>query len=399
MASTEYNIPIWPGSSSFTAGNTPFGIYDNDTSFQTDIDKFATYCALRLGYPITDIELQDVNFYASFEQAIAEYSSLVNQSNIKDNILYITGAPTSTNLTQKPVYNNLDFLITLSQDYGSEAGVGGTISWRTGSIAISSGQQTYDLNALVRDTLHPTDNIEIKRVFHNAPPAISRYFDPFIGTGMGSQNLLGEFGFGGMSPAVTFMMMPMYADLLRLQAIEFNDQIRKSAYGFEIINNNLKIFPLPTSNFTLHFEYILKSDRANPNRFPTTGSLVSDISNAPYNFIPYENINSVGKNWIFTYGLACAMELLGWVRSKYSSVPIPNADITLNGPELISTSQTIKQDLIEKLRADLDVMSRRNQMEKAAEEAQFLNDQIGKIPLKIYIGAMLPYILALPGVL
>ena len=386
MAGTEYNIPIWPGSSSFTTGNTPFGIYDTDTTFQTDIDKFARFCALRLGYPITDIELQDINFYAAFEEAVTEYSSQVNQSNIKDNLLYITGAPTSNDLTQKVVPNNLDFLITLSQDYGSEAGVGGTIPWRTGSISVSKGEQTYDLNTLVRDTLHPDDNIEIKRVFHNAPPAISRYFDPFLDTGLGSQNLLEQFGMGNFSPAVTFLMMPMYSDLLRLQAIEFNDQIRKSAYGFEIINNNLKLFPIPTSNFTLHFDYILKSERANPNRFNTSGSLVSDTSNAPYDFIPYQNINSVGKRWIWDYGLACVMELLGWVRSKYSSIPIPNADVTLNGPDLLSNSQTMKQDLIEKLRTDLEGMSRRNQMEKAAEEAQFLQDQIGKIPLKIYIG-------------
>lgn len=386
MAGTEYNIPIWPGSSSFSSGSTPFGIYDSDTTFQTDIDKFARFCALRLGYPITDIELQDINFYAAFEEAVTEYSSQVNQSNIKDNILYITGAPTSNDLTQKVVSSNLDFLVTLAQDYGSEANVGGTIPFRTGSIAVSQSQQTYDLNQLVRDSLHPTDNIEIKRVFHNAPPAISRYFDPFLDTGLGSQNLLEQFGMGNFSPAVTFMMMPMYSDLLRLQAIEFNDQIRKSAYGFEIINNNLKLFPIPTSNFKLHFEYILKSDRANPNRFNTSGSLVSDTSNAPYNFIPYQSINSVGKRWIWDYGLACVMELLGWVRSKYSSIPIPNADITLNGPELLSNSQTLKQDLLEKLRTDLEGMSRRNQMEKASEEAQFLNDQMSKIPFKIYVG-------------
>jgi hypothetical protein len=386
MAGTEYNIPIWPGSSSFTVGSTPFGLYDTDTAFVNDADKFAKFCALRLGYPITDIELQDVNFYTCMEEATTEYSSLINQNNIKDNLLYIQGAPTTTNLVGKTIGSNLDFVITLASDYGAEAGVGGTVSWRTGSINVQQGQQQYDLNALVRDELYPDDNIEIKRVFHNAPPAIKRFFDPFMDTGLGSHNMLEQFGFGGMSPSVTFLMMPMYSDLLRLQTIELNDQVRKSAYGFEVINNNVKLFPIPTQDFKLHFEYILKSDRANPLRFAASGSTVSDTSNAPYDFIEYQNINSVGKRWIWDYGLACVMELLGWVRSKYSSIPIPNADITLNGPDLLSNSQTMKERLLETLKTDLESLGRRNQMEKSAEEAQFLNDQLGKVPLKIYVG-------------
>jgi hypothetical protein len=386
MAGTEYNIPIWPGSSSFSPGGTPFGLYDNDTSFQSDADKFAHFCATRLGYPITDVELQDINFYTCLEEAISEYSSQVNQNNIKDNILYVTGAPTDTNLTGKVVSNNLDFIVTLAQDYGGEAGVGGQVSWRTGSIEIEEGKQRYDLNEIFRDQFHPDDNIEIKRVFHNAPPAIKRYFDPFLDTGLGSQNLLEQFGFGNFSPAVTFLMMPMYSDLLRLQAIEFNDQIRKSAYGFEVINNNLKLFPVPPEPFTLHFEYILKSDRANPLRYNTSGSQVSDTSNVPYDFIEYQNINSVGRRWIWDYGLACAMELLGWVRSKYSSIPIPNADVTLNGADLLSNAQTMKDRLLDKLKEDLEALTRRNQMEKTKEEAEFLQEQLNKVPLKIYIG-------------
>jgi hypothetical protein len=386
MAGSEFNIPIWPGSSSFSASLTPFGLYDTDASFITDADKFANFAAQRLGYPITDIELQDVNFYTCLEEAISEYSSLVNQSNIKDNILYVTGAPTSTDLTGKVVANNLDFVVTLAQDYGGEAGVGGQVQWQTGSINAVTGQQDYDLNELVRDTLHPDDNIEIKRVFHNAPPAIKRYFDPFLDTGAGSQNMLEGFGFGGMSPAVTFLMMPMYADLLRLQAIELNDTVRKSHYGWEIIDNRLKLFPIPVTNFKVHFEYILKSERANPLRYNTSGSQVSDTSNVPYDFIPYGSITSVGQRWIWDYGLACVMEMLGWVRSKYSSIPIPNADITLNGADLLSNSQTMKDRLLEQLKTDLEALSRRNQMEKASEEAQFLNDQMSKIPLKIYIG-------------
>ena len=79
------NIQIWPGSSSFFPGDTPFGFYDNDLDFQTDVDKFAIFASRRLGYPIVDIELQDINFYTAFEMAAIEYSNQINQVNIVNN--------------------------------------------------------------------------------------------------------------------------------------------------------------------------------------------------------------------------------------------------------------------------------------------------------------------------
>ena len=69
------NIPIWTGTSTFSPGDTPFGFYDTDLQFQNDIDKFAIFAARRLGYPIVDIELQDLNFYAAFEEAVTTYGN------------------------------------------------------------------------------------------------------------------------------------------------------------------------------------------------------------------------------------------------------------------------------------------------------------------------------------
>ena len=70
-------IPIWPGSSSFNTvvNPTPFGFYDNDTDFRNDADKVATYIVQRLGYPLIDVELQDINLYSCFEEAVTEYGA------------------------------------------------------------------------------------------------------------------------------------------------------------------------------------------------------------------------------------------------------------------------------------------------------------------------------------
>lgn len=386
MAVSTTEIGIWPGSSSFSAGQTPFGFYDSDTDFVSDADNFSDWAAKKLGYPIADVELQDVNFFTCLEEAVTEYGYQVNLQNIKDNMLNLIGSDKSVELRDKVVSSTIGHVIDLASDYGSEAGSGGTITYKTGSIAISQSLQTYDLNKLFRDSREPSESIEIKRIYHNATPGIVRYFDPYLDTGLGASNMLDQFGFGNFSPAVSFLMMPMFHDLLRLQAIEFNDQIRKSAYGFELINNQLKIFPIPTTNFKLHFDYIRRSDRNDPTRLNYTGSLISDSSNVPYSRMTYSSINSVGKRWIFRYGAALAKDMLGNVRSKYAQIPIPGAEVSLNGDTLLSQAQTEKEQLIEELRTDLEALSRRNQMEKNAEEAQFLQDQMNKIPLKVYIG-------------
>ena len=384
------NIPIWPGSASFTTGSTPFGLYDADTVFVTASNNTAEWCAKRLGYPITDIELQDINFFACFEEAVTEYGAQVNTYNIRDNMLNLYGSSTGSNLTQQKISSNMGGLIELATEYGVEAGSGGNVTYYTGSIEMNSKQQIYDLTNSSLVTLESgtagTTEIEIKRIFHEAPPAIVKYFDPFVGTGLGSQNMLEGFGWGNYSPGVSFMMMPMNADLLRMQAIEFNDQIRKSAYTFELVNNRLKLFPIPNgSNFTkVYFEYIKKDDRSNALKGNT--NRVSDFSNVPYQDITYSLINAVGVQWIRRYTLALTKEMLGYVRGKYSGIPIPNAEVTLNGSDLISAGQTEKEGLITELKEILDTMSRQAQLERKQAEADSMQQQMNKIPLKIYIG-------------
>jgi len=193
------------------------------------------------------------------------------------------------------------------------------------------------------------------------------------------------FGFGNYSPGVNFMLMPIYYDALKIQAIEFNDQIRKSAYSFELIDNNrLKLFPIPRRNETLYFDYIVKEDRNNPIRNTAT-NLITDISNVPYSNIEYASINSPSRNWIFRYTLAVSKEMLASVRGKYSTVPIPGSEVTTNATELRSEASAEKTALIEELKLMLEESSRTKYMERQSQEAQFAQDTLTKVPYPIYI--------------
>jgi len=180
-------------------------------------------------------------------------------------------------------------------------------------------------------------------------------------------------------------MMPMYADLLKIQAIEFNDQIRKSAYSFELVNNKLRIFPNPVGSYKLHFRYLVKKDRDTTLQGTTQG-VITDFSNAPFNNMLFQDINDVGKQWIKKYGLALCKELLGTIRSKYASLPIPNAETSLDGDTLRTEAATEKEILVTQLREMLEQTSRRALLEADKDEAEFLNEKLAKVPYPIYIG-------------
>lgn len=383
------NIPIWNGSSSFAPGETPFGFYDNDLQFQQDADKFALFAARRLGYPIVDVELQDLNFYTAFEEAITTYGNELFAYQAAQNFLSFQGAPTTIESANNSLPQpNMATIIRLADQYGTEAGVGGNITWYSGSIDLTAGKQNYDLNQFATSVGVEPGDLEIKRVYYEASPAIVRYFDPYAGTGTGMVQLLDSFGFGGYSPAINFLMMPINYDMQKLQAIEFNDQIRRSQYSFELINNNLKIFPIPGENISkLWVQYIKKSDRNNP--YVDTGEVdvITNISQVPYTNPVYSDINSIGRSWIFEYGLALVKEILGYVRGKYNNtIPIAGDEAQLNAPDLLSSATDDKNKLLERLRTYFDETSRQKLLEKRALEAESVQKELNYVPWTIFVG-------------
>ena len=383
---------IWQGSSSFASGQTPYGFYDSDTQFSgssnNSVDKFSDWAARRLGFPIMAVELQSGSFYACYEESITEYSAQVNQFNIKDNLLHLTGQATGSNVTHKKITPTLGRTVSLSKQYGTEAGVGGNVDWKKGSITISSGSQEYDLNSLFADVSESGQAIEVKRVYYEGTPAMQRFFDPYATTGYGTLNMVEGFGFGNYSPAVSFTLMPIFEDLLRVQAIELNDSIRKSAYSFTLRNNKVRLFPDPEANSKLYFDYVKVSERDNPliTEYGGSTDVVSDYSNVPYDNMEYQFINDVGKQWIRKYGLALTKELLGIIRSKYGTIPIPNSDTTLDGDTLRAEASAEKEGLISQLREILEQMSRKALLEADKDEAEYLQEKLSKVPYPIYIG-------------
>ena len=388
------NVPIWPGSSNFFPGNTPFGFYDNDYQFQQDADKFATFAARRLGYPIVDVELQDLNFYAAFEEAVTIYGNEVYAYKVRQDYLSLEGVniendvPTvdgNSSLAFSSITPNMGVIIKLSEQYGTEAGTGGNVDWHTGSIALTSSVQDYDLNAWAVSQGYQNKDLEIKRVFYESPPAIVKFFDPYAGTGAGVMNVMDSFGWSGYSPAINFVLMPLNYDLQVIQQIEMSDTVRRSNYSFEVQNNKLRLFPIPDGSVDkLYFQFLLKSERLANSISGNTGS-IANVSNVPYANPVYTYINSIGRSWIFEYALTLCKEMLGYVRGKYTTVPIPGSEVTMNQQDLLASATAEKIALIDRLRVYLGETSREKLLERRSLETDYRQKELNQVPQPIYI--------------
>lgn len=389
----------WPGSGSAISGSTPYALYDSDGYFQADGPKTATWCATRLGYPTVDVEMIDTQFYACFEEAVSEYSAQVNQFNIRNNLNILKGYPKSGNKNFSQTLVDGSFVPTIfrmSQAYGTLAGVGGDTSIKKAYLDLEVGRQEYDMATLAKDLatsasfstlFNSSSKFEITKVFFESTPAIQRFFDPYSVGAQGTLNLLDEFGFGQYSPAAQFLLMPLYEDTLRIQHIELNDQIRKSAYTFNIVNDKIKVFPIPTARTPkrLYFEYF-SSNEFNTNAITINDNTISDYSDVKYDFIQYSDINDVGRQWIRKYTLALSKELLGAIREKYSTIPIPDGEVSLDGAALRAEAQIEKDALITQLRENLEELGRTKQFEYKKNEADYHQEMLKKIPLQIYVG-------------
>lgn len=389
MPNYSPNIEIWAGSGSFFPLTfTPFGFYDNDPEFQCDAEAVAKWAALRLGFPVMDVELNEVNFYSAFEEAINEYGAQLNYYQARDQLLNLQGQPTgSVNLSQKFIPQTLRGIFKLAKAYGTEVGAGGTQTYYTGSVTLFKNKQIYDLtrDAVIETGSFATDQFVIRRIYHENTPALSRLLDPTLGSGFGSQEMMSQFGWSSYSVPGNYLLMPLYHDVLRMQAVEFNDLIRKSGYTFQLTGNRLRIFPIPTDTVKLWFTYTLDKDGSPAFNSDDLSGKISDISNIPYQNITYKFINEIGKQWIRRYTLALVTETLGYIRNKLASIPIPDGEVTLNGAELVSAGKEKQDALLTELKETLESMSFQAQLERKTAVAENLQNQLKYVPLKIYI--------------
>lgn len=393
------NPVIYDGSPGPISGSTPFGFYDNDLQFQSDGPKVANYCARKLGYPVLDVEVNDLNIYACFEEAVSIYAEELYQLSIKDNYLTLQGQPTASLLNNTVISPNLTNIINISETYGQVAGVGGFVNWKSGSLQLTGSVQNYDMYRWAVDTqgMAPTDRIVIQRVMFQAPPALygygmGAYYPQLGGSGAwpgdwGGYGVGGGVGGGGNS--VTYY--PIYWDIQRIQELEMSRTVRLPAWSFELIGTNLRIMPVPQEGTyrNVSIQYAFQSDLMSltgNSPYGNNQGLVANASMAPYGNITYSQINQPGKQWIKEYTAALTSELLGLVRGKYQTVQIPGAETVLNFADLISRGQAMQTALREKLRLDLEDMSRQKQLERKQSEAESLNSTLTNIPLMVYIG-------------
>ena len=381
-------------SDTFIEGQTPYGTYDSDTTFQTDIISVTKWCAKRLGFPVLQLEIPSGSIYACFEESVNEYSQHINNYNIKNWMWEQYGeknriSGSLSTGSANPVTPSLGPSITLSDKYGQAVGLNENYDLKKGFITLTGSKQDYDLQNVWANVSESGKRIEVHRVFNHQPAAVSRFYDPYAGT-FDQRQLLDAFGFGNVSPAISFVLKPISYDLARANAIETSDLVRKSAYSFEIHNNNLRIFPEPQKGDAgerIWFEYYVKDDIRNTNN--VSASLqggVSDPSNVPYRFITYSSINQPGRQWIRKYTYALAKELLGIIRSKYSSMPIPDGEVTLDGEALKTEGREEKTQLLEELKEFLESVSLTEKLKAEAEESNAQREVLAKAPLNIYIG-------------
>ena len=399
------NIPIWPGSSSFHPGDTPFGFYDHDIEFEKDADKVSNFCALRLGYPLVEIELQDKNFYAAFEEAITIYGNELYAYKIRENYLSLEGAKNTVNIASTIVTPNLGRIIDYSEQYGSEAGTGGNVPWHKMAVPLTASIQDYDLDALAKiNGFKENNDLEIMRVFYEGPPASAYWADSYGGYGFGlGGTVAGIDGLGGLDGTGMggYLMMPLNYDLQLIQQIELNDMVRISNYSFEMHNNVLRVFPIPSLNSyqpsgsnsssldcgNMWVEFLLKSERSSASLvLDEFDEKIKTVAEVPYENPRYERINSIGRSWIFEMTLAICKEMLGYVRGKYETVPIPNAEITLNQASLLQAARDEKEALLTQLRAYFDETSREKLLERRTAESNFVMQELDRVPRVIYIG-------------
>lgn len=375
-----------------TTSPTPFGTFDDDSQFQSDADKMVTFIKRKLGDDILSVELTKKQIWANFEEAMFEYSNVVNQYQTKSQLNNFLGLATGSmsGSEQKHPRENLEFLGRFAEPYATEAGIGGSYNMTSGSIQLVKGQQDYDIYTDLKDaagnviftntTLNPhRSKMRIREVFHFNPTQAYRFFD----TTSAINYLNNEFSFESFTPETIFYVLPVFEDILRAGQLKVSQKVRRSNYSYQIIGTKIRVFPKPTQDDPkkMFIRVSFAPDPLKPAFSDATIDGVSNMSNIPFGVLSYSKINSMAKQWIRQYTLALSKELLGLIRSKFSNVPIPGGDLQLNGSDLVSAGKAEKDALIQQLSEMLDSMTYDKIVETDTARAENIRKQLSMIPM------------------
>ena len=371
---------------------TPFGFYDAEGDFITEADNMVTFIKRKMGDDILSVELTKKQIFGAFEEAVLEYSSILNQFQAKSQLVNYLGFPTGsaekphmeTNSQEKYPRDNLEYLTRFAEPYAMEAGIGGSYNTTSGSIELTSGQQDYDIYTGLKNadgSLVFNDakgKIKIVEVFHFNPQAAYRFFD----TTSAINYLNNEFSFESFTPETIFYVLPVFEDILRAGQLDLSNRVRRSNYSYRVEGTKIRLFPCPSGrNLKLWLRVRQYPDPNSPSYKDATIFGVSNMGNLPFGSIEYNKINSIGRQWIRQFTVALSREILGLIRSKFGSIPVPGAEVTLNGTDLISQGREDKDKLITTLREMLDTMTYDKLIEMQATRAENMNKQLKYVPM------------------
>ncbi len=364
---------------------TPFGFYNNESDFQTEADNMVTFVKRKLGDDILSVELTKKQIFACFEESVLEYSSVLNQYQAKSQLANYLGYPTGSmsGSEEKLPRDNLEYLTRFSEPYAMEAGAGGSYNTVSGSIKLESGRQDYDIytelsgaNGGLFD--NTKGKLKIVEVYHFNPQAAYRFFD----TTSAINYLNNEFSFESFTPETIFYVLPVFEDILRAGQLDLSNRVRRSNYSYRVEGTKIRLFPMPTgNNKELWLRVRQYPDPQSPSYHDATVYGVSNMGNLPFGNIPYKGINSIGRQWIRQFTLALSKETLGHIRSKFGSIPVPGAEVTLNGGDLISQGREDKEKLVTSLKEMLETMTYDKLIEIQSLRAENMNKQLKFVPM------------------
>jgi hypothetical protein len=409
-------LPV-TGSPSDVTSYLPFAIYSGSAAFLTGASDQVSYVYKKLGGDVLDIELTPGNVYAAYEEAVLEYSYLINLHQSQNTLQTLLGKTTGT-FDQNgelsgtvggrvelayPKYN-VDYLRHFGDAFAQEAGIGMNSSIYSASIPIVSEQQDYNIQAIIQSaSLNNYDpasggpvpfsgtlagkKVTVRRFYYKTPASMWRFFGYY-----GGLNVIGNLStYGQYADDSTFEVIPAWHNKLQAMAYETSIYTRNSHYSYEIINNKLRIFPVPNSFTPEYFwiDFSVEEDgwkSSNNDAGTNNNDGINNMNTLPFANIPYANINSIGKQWIRRFCLALCKEILGQIRSKFSTIPIPGETVTLNGTALISEAKEQQKELREELKAMLEKMTYSKLIEQTATDSENLQKAANKVPFNIFVG-------------
>jgi hypothetical protein len=374
-----------------TLNPTPFGFFDSDLQFQGEADAMVVFVKRKLGDDILSVELTKKQVWACFEEALLEYGSIVNQYQAKSQLLNLLGSSTGslTGGELKLPRESLNYAIRLAEPYGIESGGGGLYNTVSGSIQLFQNVQDYDLYTDLKDStgtpvvsssLNPERRkMRIMEIMHYSPMAAYRFFD----TTSAINYLNNEFSFESFTPETVFYVLPVFEDILRGGQMNISNRVRRSNYSYKVTGTKLRIMPMPTAEHPLQLwvRVAFETNPLSPSQNDPSVSGVSGLANVPFGNIQYANINSMGRQWVRQYTLALAKELLGMIRSKFGSIPIPGSELTLDGSDLKSAAKDEKDKLVTQLREMLDTLTYNKLMETKAAEVENIQKVLKAVPV------------------